>query len=403
MKGEREKEKGKHHGHLDWTRWTQLAGHNIWIDGHHLTPLLVLFFLETVHFLNQLGLNLLHSIELVSFSCWCSASAVRMNPKVNPDDNNDAITTTTKGGDWRVKLFGDKLRINTSSPAGDVEQGQGFTQTASILQALDGYEYLALFFGANYCPFCKEFAPSVIAAAPAFEAHKTKVIFVSNDRDAENYEASCMKVKGIDVMDYDLSKTAQMRDLFGLKTIPALMILQNKDFHKDEPFVVSNAREILELDPKLERFPWGSIEKRQAAPLTAWERLFIHGIHGNWWQLGHKNVSTMHPKDMYMDEHAVRIRAGLLNVITWVAIMNIFYMRNLLLVNIVFGIVSWEFVTSMLFGLTPFAPLGTIATLIAVVLQPTPLWKPANPKRFAWGESLIHYIYLTYVFYPVHY
>jgi thiol-disulfide isomerase/thioredoxin len=255
---------------------------------------------------------------------------------------------------------------------------------------------LALFFGANYCPFCKEFAPSVIAAAPAFEARKTKVIFVSNDRDEANYEASCMKVKGIDVMDYDLSKTAQMRDLFGLKTIPALMILQNKDFHKDEPFVVSNAREILELDPQLERFPWGSIEKRQeAAPLTAWERLFIHGIHGNWWQLGHKNVSTMHPKDMYMDEHAVRIRAGLLNVITWIAVMNVFYMRNLLLVNIVFGIVSWEFVTSMLFGLTPFAPLGIIATLIAVVLQPSPLWKPANPKRFAWGES--SYTYTSFI------
>ena len=179
-----------------------------------------------------------------------------MNPKVNPNNNNHAtITATTKGGDWRVKLFGDNLRLNTSSPTGDVEQGQEFTQTASILQALDGYEYLALFFGANYCPFCKEFAPSVVAAAPAFEAHKTKVIFVSNDRDEANYEASCMKVKGIDVMDYDLSKTAQMRDLFGLKTIPALMILQNKDFHKDEPFVVSNAREILELDPKLERFP----------------------------------------------------------------------------------------------------------------------------------------------------
>jgi thiol-disulfide isomerase/thioredoxin len=314
-----------------------------------------------------------------------------MSTKVNPNNNHVAVTTTTKGGDWRVKLFGDKLRLNTSSssPTGDVEQGQGFTQTASILQALDGYEYLALFFGANYCPFCKEFAPSVVAAAPAFEAHKTKVIFVSNDRDEENYEASCMKVKGIDVMDYDLSKTAQMRDLFGLKTIPALMILQNKDFHKDEPFVVSNAREILELDSKLERFPWGSIEKRQAAPLTAWERLFIHGIHGNWWQLGHKNVSPMHPKDMYMDEHAVRIRAGLLNVITWVAIINVFYMRNLLLVNIVFGIVSWEFVTSMLFGLTPFAPLGIIATLIAVVLQPSPLWKPANPKRFAWGVGLM--------------
>ena len=64
--------------------------------------------------------------------------------------------------------------------------------------------------------------------APAFAAKKTKVIFVSNDRDAQNYEESCKKVIGIDVMDYDLSKTAQMRDLFGLKTIPAVMILRIK-------------------------------------------------------------------------------------------------------------------------------------------------------------------------------
>ncbi len=61
--------------------------------------------------------------------------------------------------------------------------------------------------------------PSLLPLLPL--RHKTKVIFVSNDRDEENYEASCMKVIGIDVMDYDLSKTAQMRDLFGLKTIPA--------------------------------------------------------------------------------------------------------------------------------------------------------------------------------------
>ncbi|KAK1740279.1 DUF4395 domain-containing protein [Skeletonema marinoi] len=307
-----------------------------------------------------------------------------MSTKVNPND-------ATKTDDWRLKLFGDELRMNTMTKMkrGDIEQALQEVSFASIPDAFDGYEYLALFFGANYCPFCKEFAPTVVAAAPAFAAKKTKVIFVSNDRDDLNYEESCEKVQGIDVMGYDLSKTAQMRDLFGLKTIPALIILQNKDFEKDEPFVVSNAREILELDPNLKRFPWGSIEKRQAAPLTAWDRLFIHGIHGNWWQLGHKNVSPLHPNQMYMDEHAVRIRAGLLNVITWVAIMNVFYMRNLLLVNVIFGIVSWEFVTSMLFGLTPFAPLGIIATLVAVVLQPSPLWKPANPKRFAWGVGLM--------------
>ena len=59
-----------------------------------------------------------------------------------------------------------------------------------------------------------------------------QVIFVSNDRDADNYELSCQKVAGMDAMAYDLSKTAQMRDLFGLKTIPALMIIQNKKLRR---------------------------------------------------------------------------------------------------------------------------------------------------------------------------
>ena len=244
--------------------------------------------------------------------------------------------------------------------------------------------YAATLSSANYCPFCKRFAPSVVAAKPLFEAKKCKVIFVSNDRDEENFGESCLKVRGLDVMKYDTSKTAQMRDLFGLKTIPALMILKNGDFQKDGPHVYSNAREILELDPKLVSFPWATTEKQQAAPVTTYERLIIHGRHGSWWQLGHKNVSELHPNDMYMDEHAVRMRAGLLNVITWVAIMNVFHMKNPDLVNIIFGIVAWEFLSSMVFGLTPLAPLGWIGSLMAVVLQPAPLWKPAKPKRFAW-------------------
>lgn len=82
------------------------------------------------------------------------------------------------------------------------------------------------------------------------------MIFASNDRDDANFGESCLKVRGLDVMKYDTSKTAQMRDMFGLKTIPALMILKNADFDKDEPFVISNGREILELDKELKMFPW---------------------------------------------------------------------------------------------------------------------------------------------------
>ena len=304
--------------------------------------------------------------------------------------------------DWRIKLFGESILLNDTSNVkvreGDIEEQPINTpsgvdaipaDTMPVQEFFNGYEYIALFFGANYCPFCKKFAPSVVAAKPAFESKKAKVIFVSNDRDEENFGESCLKVRGIDVMQYDTSKTAQMRDLFGLKTIPALMILKNADFEKDRPFVYSNGREILELDPKLEMFPWGTTEKKQAAPVTALERIIIHGRHGNWWQLGHKNVSELHPNDLYMDEHAVRMRAGLLNVITWVAIMNIFHMRDPDLVNVIFGIVAWEFLSSMIFGLTPFSPLGWIGTLLAVLVQPAPLWKPARPKRFAWLIGLI--------------
>lgn len=298
--------------------------------------------------------------------------------------------------DWRLKLFGDSILLNEpDSIKGDVEEGVEQpidpdapalipTSSKPVEEFFQGYDHIALFFGADYCPFCKTFAPNVIAAKPFFEAKKCKVIFVSNDHDLEHFHKSCAKVRGIDVMQYDTSKTAQMKDLFGLKTIPALMILKNNEFEKKAPHVYSNAREILDLDPKCENFPWGSIEKKQAAPVTSWERIWIHGRHGNWWQLGHKNVSEVHPNGMYMDEHAVRMRAGLLNIITWAALMNIFFMSNQVLVRVIFGLVTWEFVTSMIFGLTPFAIMGWIGALMAVALQPAPLWKPARPKRFAW-------------------
>lgn len=310
--------------------------------------------------------------------------------------------------DWRIKLFGDTILLNTpedvtstdvengvvEQPAKTKEDGETGdvpvtaipTKSEATVKFFEGYEYIALFFGANYCPFCKKFAPSVLAAKKHFEAKKAKVIFVSNDRDLDNFYASCAKVRGMDVMQYDTSKTAQMRDLFGLKTIPALMILHNSNFDKvDEmPHVYSNAREILDLDPTLQNFPWGSIEKKQAARVTAMERLVIHGRHGHWWQLGHKNVSAVHPNDMYMDEHAVRIRAGLLNIFTWIAVANVLWVNEPDWATIIFGIVGWEFVSSMVFGLTPLSPLGWLGTLLAILLQPSPLWKPANPKRFAW-------------------
>ena len=92
---------------------------------------------------------------------------------------------------------------------------------------------------------------------------------------------------------------------------------------------------------------------------------------------------------MYMDEHAVRIRAGILNIISWMALLNIVVFRELTVVYALYPVVAWEFIASSVFGLTPLAPIGTVATLLAILFQPVPLWKPANPKRFAWSIGLV--------------
>jgi len=123
--------------------------------------------------------------------------------------------------------------------------------------------------------------------------------------------------------------------------------------------------------------------------ITAWDRIFINGKYGKWYNLGHKNVSQNHPDEMYMDEHTVRIRAGLLNIVTWFALINIFLWREQLVIKIAFPVIAWEFLTSALFGMTPFAPLGFVASILAVMLQPQPHWKPAGPKRFAWAIGLV--------------
>ncbi len=85
-----------------------------------------------------------------------------------------------------------------------------------------------------------------------------KVIFVSNDRNEEAFGASCKKNAGIgiDVMPYDTSKTRAMRDIFGITTIPALMILDNKGYSSEPPPVIGNGRHNLESDPYLRAFPW---------------------------------------------------------------------------------------------------------------------------------------------------
>ena len=86
-----------------------------------------------------------------------------------------------------------------------------------------------------------------------------------------------------------------------------------------------------------------------------------------------------------MDENAVRIRAGILNVFTWMMLVSIAgWGVERILSRSILQIAMFEMITSCIFGLTPVAPIGTLATIMAYFLFPTPHWKPAEPKRFTW-------------------
>jgi len=288
-------------------------------------------------------------------------------------------------GDWRRCLFGDSIQNNQQIHRDEEEPKEGAIELIPIQQALDSkkYDYIAVFIGADYCPHCKAFAPAVKDALPILEKKRCKVLFVSNDRTKEAFQASCKKTSGMDVVPYNLDKTRVMRDLFDLQTIPALMILKNKDFKAKVPTVVTNARNVLVADPEAKQFPW----EPKDGHMSAMDRFIIRGKYGKWWELGH-HVNPDFPDQLYMDEHAVRARAGLLNVMTWIAIINVWFWREPDYVQWLFPIMGYEFLTSMFIGLTPISPFGLLGTVFAIAFHPEPLWKPARPKRLAWGIGL---------------
>ena len=64
---------------------------------------------------------------------------------------------------------------------------------------------------------------------------------------------------------------------------------------------------------------------------------------------------------LYMNENAVRARAGLLNATAWTVLVLIFSMGNarFLAYSVAPVAVPWDMVTAALFGLTPLSPYGS--------------------------------------------
>lgn len=80
---------------------------------------------------------------------------------------------------------------------------------------------------------------------------------------------------------------------------------------------------------------------------------------------------------MYMDFHAVRVRAGLLNTIVWFAIFNVWLFKTPMFLKVIYPIVAIEFFISANMGYT-FSPLGAPSIVIAWIFHDKPWWKPSR-------------------------
>eukprot|EP00121_Abeoforma_whisleri_P011545 Awhi_evm1s10650 len=100
------------------------------------------------------------------------------------------------------------------------------------------------------------------------------------------------------------------------------------------------------------------------------------------WSLG-SQIQGRTPGQRYMNENAVRARAGLLNLTAWTVLMLLTNVEKpqFILYSIA-PVVLWDMVSASIFGLTPFSPYGVVGTILTWKMQP--IWKPATPKRFAW-------------------
>ncbi len=104
-----------------------------------------------------------------------------------------------------------------------------------------------------------------------------------------------------------------------------------------------------------------------------------------WWSIGQVMPGAV---GLRVNETATRARAGLLNMLSATTIFLLIAAPQLDPVLYVGPYVIFDMFMAAAFGLTPLSPSGVLGTLLTMWIRP--VWKPAQPKRFAWilGGSL---------------
>lgn len=258
--------------------------------------------------------------------------------------------------------------------------------------------YVGLYFSASYCPSCKDFNSLLENSfSRSLRDKGLQIVLVSNDRSEDAFNSYVDKFPSFFAIPYSPLQQlkGELRERWGIKTMPALVVLERAT----GAVCTAAGRDGVAVDPSGEHFPWADpktapklgdykksvvIEVQERADSAAgkaqahgWGRFMSSPL----LVLGHHVNGS---KQMYMDEHAVRARAGLLNLLSWFALLNVYFLREQTLLWVLWPIVSWDFMAAALWGLTPLSPFGVLGTLMSMLIHPKPYWKPAAPKRFAW-------------------
>mmetsp|Transcript_125879 Transcript_125879/g.317356 ORF Transcript_125879/g.317356 Transcript_125879/m.317356 type:complete len:337 (+) Transcript_125879:80-1090(+) len=115
--------------------------------------------------------------------------------------------------------------------------------------ALADKKAVGLYFSAHWCPPCRGFTPKLAKSyAEHLQGKGLEIVFVSSDDDAKSFEEYYGSMPWLAIPFQDAGKK-KLKDKFEVEGIPCLVLLDN-----DGSVLNSNAKSMLELDPKGEKF-----------------------------------------------------------------------------------------------------------------------------------------------------
>lgn len=141
-----------------------------------------------------------------------------------------------------VQLFGGTLR----SKSGTVE----------TVRAVDGKCAIAVYFGAHWCPSCREFTRELDCLyIDTFAGKGLEVVFVSSDEDETAFDEYCGEQPWLALPFLDRDRKQILTEKLNVKGIPMVVILdaEGKVINRD-------AGSMLLKDPEGKNFPWRAFE-----------------------------------------------------------------------------------------------------------------------------------------------